>query len=89
LKKGSFDEKFQLQQPKTIPNMSNVFAKSNSKTAKPIHLIGTGILQKEQNLIHKLELSVEKFSSIFSSANDAIIIIDSSTGIIQTVIQGI
>jgi PAS domain-containing protein len=62
--------------------MSNVFAKSNSKTAKPIHLIGTGILQKEQNLIHKLELSVEKFSSIFSSANDAIIIIDSSTGII-------
>jgi PAS domain-containing protein len=42
---------------------------------------------KEQNLIHKLELSVEKFSSIFSSANDAIIIIDSSTGIVQTAIQ--
>jgi PAS domain S-box-containing protein len=39
-------------------------------------------ITKEQNLINELQLSVEKFSSIFSSANDAIFIIDTSSGII-------
>lgn len=39
-------------------------------------------ITNEQNLINELELSVKKFSSVFSSANDAIVIIDSSTGII-------
>jgi PAS domain S-box-containing protein len=37
----------------------------------------------ELNLVTELESSVEKFSSIFSSANDAILIIDSASGIIS------
>ena len=40
-------------------------------------------ITKEQNLIGKLELSVKKFSSVFSSANDTIIIINANTGIIS------
>lgn len=37
---------------------------------------------KEQNLINELRLNIDKLYSIFSSANDAIIIIDVETGII-------
>lgn len=39
-------------------------------------------ITNELNLINELELSAEKFSSVFSSANDAIIIIDTTSGII-------
>ena len=50
---------------------------------KPFKLLGTfQDITKEQNLINELQLNVEKFSSIFSSANDAIFIIDTSNGII-------
>ena len=43
------------------------------ENGEPTHLIGAfQDITKEQNLIHKLELSVAKFSSIFSSTNDAI-----------------
>ncbi|HRN46293.1 MAG TPA: PAS domain S-box protein, partial [Flavobacterium sp.] len=50
---------------------------------KPAHLLGTfQDITNEQNLINELQLNVEKFSSIFSSANDAIFIIDTSNGII-------
>ncbi len=53
------------------------------KDQKPYLLFGTfHDITKEQNLINNLQLSVEKFSSIFTSANDAIIIIDASSGII-------
>ena len=46
-------------------------------------LVGTfQDITKEQNLILELKNSVEKFSSVFSSANDAIVIIDSETGLI-------
>jgi PAS domain S-box-containing protein len=48
-----------------------------------MNLLGTfQDITSEQNLINELQLSVEKFSSIFSSANDAIFIIDTSNGII-------
>ena len=50
---------------------------------KPLHLLGTfQDITNEQSLINELQLNVEKFSSIFSSANDAIFIIDTSNGII-------
>jgi PAS domain S-box-containing protein len=78
-----FDEKFQITTAKNNPKYVECVCQVEFENGKPIHLIGTfQDITKEQNLIHKLELSVEKFSSIFSSANDAIIIIDSSTGII-------
>lgn len=79
----SFDEKFQITTAKNNPKYVECVCQVEFENGKPTHLIGTfQDITKEQNLIHKLELSVEKFSSIFSSANDAIIIIDSSTGII-------
>ncbi|WP_339921644.1 PAS domain-containing protein [uncultured Flavobacterium sp.] len=78
-----FDEKFQITTAKNNPKYVECVCQVEFENGEPIHLIGTfQDITKEQNLIHKLELSVEKFSSIFSSANDAIIIIDSSTGII-------
>lgn len=40
-------------------------------------------ITREQNLINELQLGVEKFSSVFSSAHDAIIIINAATGIIS------
>jgi PAS domain S-box-containing protein len=49
-----------------------------------MNLLGTfQDITNEQNLINELQLNVEKFSSIFSSANDAIFIIDTSNGIIS------
>jgi len=79
----SFDEKFQITTAKNNPKYVECVCQVEFKNGEPTHLIGTfQDITKEQNLIHKLELSVEKFSSIFSSANDAIIIIDSATGII-------
>jgi PAS domain S-box-containing protein len=40
-------------------------------------------ITKEHNLIKELQLGVDKFSSVFYSAHDAIIIINSATGIIS------
>jgi PAS domain S-box-containing protein len=79
----SFEEKFQI-----------ITAKNNIKYVECICWVeftdntATRIfgsfqdITKEQNLINELKFSVEKFSSIFSSANDAIFIIDTSNGII-------
>lgn len=79
----SFEEKFQI-----------ITAKNNTKYVECIcwvefadntatRLFGSfQDITKEQNLINELQLNVEKFSSIFSSANDAIFIIDTSNGII-------
>lgn len=79
----SFHEKFQITTAKNNIKFVECVCQVEFKNGEPAHLIGTfQDITKEQNLIHKLELSVEKFSSIFSSANDAIIIIDSTTGII-------
>lgn len=79
----SFEEKFQI-----------ISAKNNIKYVECICWVectdytATRIfgsfqdITKEQSLINELQLSLEKFSSIFSSANDAIFIIDTSNGII-------
>jgi PAS domain S-box-containing protein len=79
----SFHEKFQIITAKNNMRYVECICQVQFENGEPTHLIGTfQDITKEQNLIHKLELSVAKFSSIFSSANDAIIIIDSATGII-------
>lgn len=79
----SFEEKFQIITAKN--NVKYVecicWVEFGDNTAKRIFGSFQDIT-KEQNLINELQLSVEKFSSIFSSANDAIFIIDTSNGII-------
>ncbi|WP_264563623.1 sensor histidine kinase [Flavobacterium sp. N3904] len=53
------------------------------KDGKIIKVRGTiQDITKEQNLINDLQLNIDKLYSIFSSANDAILIIDASNGII-------
>jgi PAS domain S-box-containing protein len=79
----SFEEKFQII---TAKNKSKYvectcWVEFTDNTATRIFGSFQDIT-KEQNLINELQLSVEKFSSIFSSANDAIFIIDTSNGII-------
>ena len=79
----SFNEKFQIITAKNNIKHVECICRVELKNDKVARLLGSfQDITKEQNLINELELSVKKFSSIFSSANDAIIIIDSSTGII-------
>jgi PAS domain S-box-containing protein len=78
-----FNDKFQITTAKGNIKYVESIGQLVYKNEKPYKLIGTfQDITKEQNLINELELNVEKFSSIFSSANDAIIIIDTSNGII-------
>ncbi|WP_367752014.1 PAS domain S-box protein [Flavobacterium sp. WC2430] len=79
----SFNDKFQITTAKNNIKYVECICRTELKNNKVIRLLGTfQDITKEQNLINELELNVKKFSSIFSSANDAIIIIDYSTGII-------
>ncbi|MFV5688194.1 PAS domain S-box protein [Flavobacterium sp. ZT3R25] len=78
-----FNDKFQITTAKGNIRYVESIGQIVYKDEKPYKLIGTfQDITKEQNLINELELNVEKFSSIFSSANDAIIIIDAFNGII-------
>ncbi|MGO4821361.1 MULTISPECIES: PAS domain S-box protein [unclassified Flavobacterium] len=79
----SFNDKFQITTANNTIKYVECVCKVESLDNVPTRLLGTfQDITKEQNLINELEISVEKFSSVFSSANDAIIIIDFSTGII-------
>ena len=78
-----FNDKFQITTAKDNIKHIESIGQIVYKNEKPYKLIGTfQDITKEQNLINELQLNVEKFFSIFSSANDAIIIIDTSNGII-------
>ena len=80
----SFDEKFQITTAKNnIKFIECICLVEKNSEGVPTNLLGTfQDITTEQNLINELELNVQKFSSIFSSANDAIFIIDTSNGII-------
>lgn len=83
-KKGlPFEEQFQILTAKKNVKHIRSIGYVKYENGKPSILFGTfHDITKEQNLIKKLQLSFEKFSSVFSSANDSIIIIDSSTSFI-------
>ena len=79
----SFDDKFQITTAKNNIKYIECICQVEVVDGKPMNLLGTfQDITNEQNLINELQLSVEKFSSIFSSANDAIFIIDTSNGLI-------
>ena len=81
----SFDDKFQIITAKNNIKYIECICQVEAIGGKPMNLLGTfQDITNEQNLINELQLSVEKFSSIFSSANDAIFIIDTSNGIITS-----
>ncbi|MBC5863244.1 sensor histidine kinase [Flavobacterium turcicum] len=79
----SFNDKFQITTAKNNIRYIECICQVEKKDGKPTNLLGTfQDITNEQNLINELQLNVEKFSSIFSSANDAIFIINTSTGLI-------
>ncbi|MFV8342792.1 PAS domain S-box protein [Flavobacterium sp. XS2P39] len=81
--KISFEDKFQITTAKNNIKHIECICQVESIDGKATRLLGTfQDITKEQNLINELQLNVEKLSSIFSSANDAIIIINTSNGII-------
>jgi PAS domain S-box-containing protein len=80
----SFVDKFQITTAKNNIKYVECICHTEIVNNKVTRLLGTfQDITKEQNLIGKLELSVKKFSSVFSSANDTIIIINANTGIIS------
>jgi PAS domain S-box-containing protein len=80
---ASFNEKFQVNTYNQTLKYVECVCQVEMKNEKSFRLLGTfQDITKEQNLITELELSVKKLSSVFSSANDSIIMIDSFTGII-------
>lgn len=80
----SFEDKFQITTGKNNIKYIECICQVELIDGVPAQLLGTfQDITKEQNLINELQLSVEKFSSIFSSANDAIFIIDTLNGIIS------
>jgi PAS domain S-box-containing protein len=79
----TFEEKFQIITAKDNIKYVKCICRAEFTDTTVTRIFGSfQDITKEQNLINKLGLSVEKFSSVFSSANDAIVIIDSTTGII-------
>ncbi|TDD77486.1 PAS domain-containing sensor histidine kinase [Flavobacterium caseinilyticum] len=79
----SFNDKFQITTAKDNIKYIECICQVEFTNGTPSHLLGTfQDITTEQNLIIELQSNVEKFSSIFSSANDAIFIIDTVTGII-------
>lgn len=79
----AFNEKFQIITAKNTIKYIESICQVELKDGKTYRIFGTiQDITNEQNLINELQLSVEKFSSIFSGANDAIFIIDSSSGCI-------
>ena len=79
----SFEDKFEITTAKNNIKYVECICQVEFIDGKPFNLLGTfQDITNEQNLINELQLNVEKFSSIFSSANDAIFIIDTSNGVI-------
>lgn len=79
----SFEDKFQIITAKNNMRYIECICQVEVIDGKPANLLGTfQDITKEQNLINELQSNVDKFSSIFSSANDAIFIFDTSTGVI-------
>lgn len=79
----SFEEKFEITTAKNNIKYVECICQVEFVDGKPCNLLGTfQDITNEQNLINELQFNVEKFSSIFSSANDAIFIIDTSNGVI-------
>ena len=77
----SFNNKFQIITAINNTKYIECICQVVFKNGKPFELLGTfQDITNEQNLINELQYNVEKFSSIFSSANDAIFIIDTSNG---------
>ena len=78
-----FHGRFQVNTAKNNERHVECICQVIFKKGKPRRLVGTfRDITKKQNLINELELNVEKFSSLFSNANDAIFIIDTSDGLI-------
>ena len=76
-----FNDKFQITTAKNNIKYIECIGQLEYIDGVPAQLLGTfQDITNEQNLINELQLSVEKFSSIFSSANDAIFIIDTFNG---------
>lgn len=76
-----FNDKFQITTAKNNIKYIECICQVEFTKGIPSHLIGTfQDITTEQNLINELQSNVEKFSSIFSSANDAIFIIDTLNG---------
>ena len=79
----SYKDKFKIITAKNNIRDIECICQVESINGIPTQLLGTfQDITKEQHLINELQLSVEKFSSVFSSANDAIFIIDTSNGLI-------
>lgn len=79
----SFNDKFEIQTEKNNIKHVECVCEIEFVNGLASRLLGTfQDITNEQNLIKELENSVEKFSSVFTSANDAIVIIDSETGFI-------
>lgn len=79
----SFTDKFQITTAKDNIKYIECICQVEVIDGVPSNLLGTfQDITNEQKLINELQLNVEKFSSIFSSANDAIFIIDTSNGLI-------
>lgn len=67
----SFEDKFQITTGKNNIKYIECVCQVEIIDGIPTQLLGTfQDITKEQNLIQELQLSVEKFSSIFSSANE-------------------
>lgn len=78
-----FADKFKIKTAKNNIIYAESICQIEFKKGKPCRLFGSfQDITKEQNLMNEFQLNVEKFSSIFSSANDAIFIIDSPNGYI-------
>ena len=79
-----FEDKFQIITLKNKIKYVECICRVELVDGEVTSLVGTfQDITNEQNLINELQFSVEKFSSIFSSANDAIFIIDSHDGLIS------
>jgi len=78
-----FREKFQITTFQNNLKYIECVCRVEMLLEKPHRIFGTfHDITKEENLINALQLNVEKFSSIFSSANDAIFIFDIASGLI-------
>ena len=79
----SFKEKFQIVTAENNIKYVECICQVEFENDKPAVLLGSfQDITNEQNLINELQLNVDKFSSLFSSANDAIFIIDTANGLI-------
>jgi PAS domain S-box-containing protein len=78
-----FKETFEIRTAKNNTRFIENIGQIVSKQGQITNIRGTfQDITKEQNLINELHLNINKLYSIFSSTNDAILIIDATNGII-------